>query len=184
MHGLALEDAPAVLAIDVGGATTELTLGRGIVIEDATSLPVGALALTELAGRDLARARASVAAAVATTDLTARAAARSAVVVASGGTATALAALALGLARYDPRRVHGTLLETDRLASLAADAAGAPIDPGRAAILPAGACILDGVMRATSSRAMRVSDHGVRHAYLREALARRGVHASMRRLWD
>jgi hypothetical protein len=39
------------------------------------------------------------------------------------------------------------------------------------------------VMQAAETAIVRVSDHGVRHAYLRERLAERGVVASMRALW-
>ena len=185
VHGLALGNA-AVLAIDVGGATTELTFGRGTTIEASVSLAIGALALTEASGSDLERATAVVADALGTMDLTARARAAGAPLVASGGTPTSLAAVALGLTRYEPRRVHGITLERDHLAALAdvgrRERSGA-LDPDRAAILPAGACILTGVLAAAGSDRVRVSDHGVRHAYLREQLARAGVTAGMGSLW-
>src|SRR6185503_13962778 len=144
VHGLALGDA-TVLTIDVGGATTELTLGRGAMVEASVSLGVGALALAEACGNDLARARARVADALAPTDLPARARAVGAPVIASGGTPTALAALALGLTRYEPRRVHGSQLDRDRLAALAEvgfRGGGGALDPDRAALLPAGAGVL------------------------------------------
>jgi exopolyphosphatase/guanosine-5'-triphosphate,3'-diphosphate pyrophosphatase len=186
VHGLALDDAPA-LVIDTGGATTELTLARGAAIEAAVSLPLGALALTETRGRDVVGMRTDVAAALATTDVPSRARAAGATAIASGGTVTALAALALGLPRYEPRRVHGTGLARSRLASLAADSLRtdpAVLDPDRAVLLPAGACIVEGVLAAAGADEVRVSDHGVRHAYLRERLAALGVRASMESLWD
>jgi exopolyphosphatase/guanosine-5'-triphosphate,3'-diphosphate pyrophosphatase len=184
-HGLGLGDGP-LLVVDVGGATTELTLGRGPAIEASVSLPLGALLLSEAHGGDLDAVRGAVVAALRTTDLPARAVAAEAPVVGSGGTVTALAAVALGLARYEPRRVHGLVLDRDRLAPLAVAGRrpGCPaLDPDRAALLPAGACILDGVLAASETGQLRVSDHGVRHAYLREQLARRGVPATMERLW-
>jgi exopolyphosphatase/guanosine-5'-triphosphate,3'-diphosphate pyrophosphatase len=181
VHGLGVADEP-VLAIDVGGATTELTLGCGTRIDASASLPVGALALAETCGSDLARARAEVASALSATDLPSRSAAAGATVLASGGTATSLAALALGLERYEPRRVHGALLAAGDLAALARRPGGA-VDPGRAAILPAGACILAAIMQAARAERLRVSDHGVRHAYLRERLAEDGLAVSMESLW-
>src|SRR5207249_8740951 len=45
-HGLGVEGGFTLVA-DVGGRTTELTLGRGETIVGADSLPLGALALTE-----------------------------------------------------------------------------------------------------------------------------------------
>lgn len=182
VHGLALDDAD-VLAIDVGGATTELTLGRGAAIAASTSLPIGALALTEEAGGDPPRLRRRVAEALAATDVPARARAAGAVAVASGGTATSLAAIALGLRRYEPWRVHGATLAADRLDTLGSPADASAIDPGRAAILPAGASIVAAVLAAAGVASVRVSDHGVRHAYLRERLAALGISVSMGALW-
>jgi exopolyphosphatase / guanosine-5'-triphosphate,3'-diphosphate pyrophosphatase len=184
-HGLGLDDAP-LLAIDTGGATTELTLARGATIDAAVSLPLGALAMTEAHGGDVAAVRAGVRAALATVDVPARARAAGATAIASGGTVTALAALALGLARYEPRRVHGTRLVVGGLASLAAAGARADpvvLDPDRAVLLPAGACIVEGVLTAAGASEVRVSDHGVRHAYLRERLAEDGPAPSMEALW-
>jgi exopolyphosphatase/guanosine-5'-triphosphate,3'-diphosphate pyrophosphatase len=180
------------LVADVGGRTTELALGGGAAAPDAVSLRLGALALTEAhlrhdppsAGERRALADA-VRRALATTDLPARAAALGAAVVASGGTATALAALDLGLDAYDPSRVHGHRLASAALADLAARLAATPararvrrgaVDAGRAAILPAGAAILVGLVEAVAADAITVSHRGVRHAYLaarlREGLAR------------
>ena len=78
------EQARTLLAVDVGGATTELTLGRGEAIRGVASLPLGALALTERDG-DVA---AEVARVLADERLLASARAAGAVVAASGGTAT------------------------------------------------------------------------------------------------
>jgi len=184
-HGLGLGDAP-MLAIDIGGATTELTLGRGAAIEASASLALGALLLTEVLGSDPDGMRARVVEGLASTDVPARAHTAGAPAVASGGTATSLAALALGLARYEPRRVHGVVLGVERLAELAASGvrgAGGALDPDRAALLPAGACILTSVLAAMPTDHVRVSDHGVRHAYLREQLGGAGVVASMEALW-
>src|SRR5687768_8819371 len=93
-----------LLAVDVGGRSTELVLGEGARIDDARSLPLGALALTQQlapAPEALAGVRDRVASVLAAHDLVARARSRGARLVASGGTATALAALDLELAVYD-----------------------------------------------------------------------------------
>jgi exopolyphosphatase/guanosine-5'-triphosphate,3'-diphosphate pyrophosphatase len=182
VHGLGVEDH--ALVVDVGGATTELTLGRGATIEASASLSIGALTLTETCGEDSTCARTRTLDALMATDLPARARRLGAPVLASGGTPTSLAALAAQLPRYDPRRVHGAILTIGDVASVRAVPDGGPIDPGRAAILPAGACILAGVMDAAGADHVRVSDHGVRHAYLRERLAERGVAVDMRTPWS
>jgi exopolyphosphatase/guanosine-5'-triphosphate,3'-diphosphate pyrophosphatase len=181
-----------LLVADVGGRTTELGLGVGERVLAATSLPLGALALTEAHGADRDRAEAAVDAVLAASELPARARAAGARLAASGGTATALAALDLGLDAYMRRRVHGHVLAgaalarlTARLARMTApERAALPgLDPGRAAILPAGALVLDRVARALGADGVVVSDHGVRHAYLRAALARDGLAADFGELW-
>lgn len=187
-----------VLVVDVGGGTTQLTLGRGDRIAAVTSLPLGALAVTEAyfasdppSDAEVARATAAVDAALAATDVLGRARAARALVAASGGTATALAALDLRLAVWDPRRVHGHALEAAALAALGTRLRTTPatvratwpaLDPGRTAILPAGALVLERIVAATEAAAVRVSDHGIRHAYLRRRLAAAGVVADFRRL--
>ncbi len=180
---VAAEETPLLVA-DVGGRTTELTLGVGERVLGAASLPLGALALTEAHGADLDGALAAVGAVLAASELPARARAAGARLAASGGTATALAALDLGA--YVPRRVHGHVLARTALAGLtarlarmtAAERAALPgLDPGRGAILPAGALVLERVAGALGADRIVVSDHGVRHAYLRAALARDGLPA-------
>jgi len=184
-----------LLVADVGGATTELTLGEGARIDEAASLALGALALTErwAAGDgdghcaqavETVRA-AAVDAVLAGTPLSGRARARGATLAASGGTATALAAVDLGLAAYDPARVHGHVLAAGRLGALAARGrtrAGV-LDHGRARILPAGALVLARVAAAAGAERVLVSDHAVRHAYLLERLAGDGAPVAAEAAW-
>jgi len=181
-----LDVAGPCLVADVGGGTTELTLGEGPRPDAAASLALGALALTERHGGDAGAMRAAIDAALAGTDVLPRARRGRATVVASGGSATALAALDLGLATYDPARVHGHALAVDRIGALAARVRdGGPhpgLDPDRAAILPAGALVLTGVAAAAGAGVLRVSDLGVRHAYLAERLAAGGVRVDLRSL--
>jgi len=197
-HGLDVEHG-ATLVADVGGRTTELTLGRGERISAAESLPLGALALTEASLRgdppapaEVQRLVDHVDGALAASAVPRRAAGEVARLVASGGTATALAALDLGLMDYDGRRVHGHVLTRDMLDGLAqrllalsaaARSSLAGLDPGRAAILPAGTIVLGRIAAATGAATLTVSDHGVRHAYLRAQLVATGNGAHFRALW-
>ena len=174
------DGAPLVVA-DIGGWTTELTFGVGDRVLDVASLRLGALALTEAHGANLRRVTDAVDAALGGWDMPPRA--RGARLAGSGGTATALAAVDLGLATYDPRRIHGHVLDAAALARLAACRDAPGLDPGRAAILPAGAAILARIVARIAASAVTVSDHGVRHGYLRAALAAEGVHADLRELW-
>jgi exopolyphosphatase/pppGpp-phosphohydrolase len=77
-------------------------------------------------------------------------------------------------------------LAVTRLAGLARDAGRCVevLDEGRARILPAGADVLAAVARAAGVETLCVSDHGVRHAYLRRQLAREGIDADLRALWS
>jgi len=176
-----------LLVADVGGRTTELTLGVEDSVLAAASLPLGALALTEAHGLGAEPSRASLealAAAVdvvlAANDVPRLARARRARLVVSGGSATALAALDLGLDRWDGRRVHGHTLAAPGLATRFAIARADALEPGRAAILPAGAVVLERIAAAAGVTQVVVSTHGVRHAYLADRLAAAGVTADLR----
>ncbi len=187
-----------LLVVDVGGRTSELTLGAGRDILAAVSLPLGALALTEChlrtdppAATEVAALEAAVEDALGATPVPASARAAGARLAASGGTATALAALDLGLTTYDPRRLHGHMLPIGALETLCRSLTMMPsgvratlpgLDPDRAAILPAGAIVLARVAAGAGATAVRVSNHGVRHAYLAERLAGVGIATDMTRL--
>jgi exopolyphosphatase/guanosine-5'-triphosphate,3'-diphosphate pyrophosphatase len=185
--GLDLGDRP-VLVCDVGGRSTEMVLDGS----EVASLPLGALALTEANAADARALAHAVDERLEEAGLPARARERRARLVASGGTATALAALDLELATYVAPRVHAHRLAAPRLDALVARLTGLTederrrlpgLDPGRAAILPAGAIVLARIAAAVGAREVLVSDHGVRHAYLRERLAAAGVRADFRSLW-
>src|SRR5262249_56029740 len=92
--------------------------GRDGGIVAATSLPLGALRLTEAATREggWSAARAAVRTQLADVPILARAA--GATLVVSGGTATALAMLDLGLDRYDPAPLHGHRLTRTKVEQL------------------------------------------------------------------
>src|SRR5205823_14439089 len=158
-----------------------------------TGVQTCALPIFALSEAGAGRVAECVERALAGCDLLARAATSGGRFAASGGTATALAALDLGLICYDARRGPGRVLGRAALQALvgrvaalppAALAALAGLDPGRAAILPAGAVILERVVEAARASAVTVSDHGVRHAYLRERLAEAGVRADLGELWS
>lgn len=160
--------------VDVGGGTTEITLGAGSAITARASLPLGALRLTEQciaepSVLDRSRLRVTIDTVLSALPLLADIRTAGVPLVASGGTATALAALDLELAVYDPERVHGHRLARAVVWRYAddRDAPGlAALDPGRAAILPAGAAVLGSVMDAVAAAHVVVSDRGVGYAYL------------------
>ena len=97
--------------------------------------------------------------------------------VAMGGAATNLAAVKHQLAAYDPAVVHGTVLDRAEIErqielyrSRDADARRAIIglQPKRADVILAGACIVRTVMEKLGKESVTVSDRGLRHGVLAE----------------
>jgi exopolyphosphatase/guanosine-5'-triphosphate,3'-diphosphate pyrophosphatase len=163
---------------DVGGGSTEIIVARrtnagAIRIVHAVSLDIGSVRLTERhvradpPARDELRAvRAAVRAALAgapdLADLP---------LVGVAGTVTTLAALVHAVAPYDGRRVHGAVLSRDALGEaiellarlpLAERRRLAPIDPGRADVIVAGAVLVDEICAFAGADRLTASDRGVR----------------------
>ena len=97
-----------------------------------------------------------------------------------GGAVTNLAAVKHGLAEYDPDVVQGTVLdvaEIDRqIATYSALSAEdrrqvVGLQPQRADIILAGACIVRTVLRKLGKDELTVSDRGLRHGVLEHKFA-------------
>jgi exopolyphosphatase/guanosine-5'-triphosphate,3'-diphosphate pyrophosphatase len=163
---------------DTGGGSTQFTFGHGEVVDERFSLNVGAVALAERFGLGRAVSEQTLAAA-----LDAIAAELSQldgrpvpeVLVGMGGTVTNLTAVKHGLATYDPDVVQGTVLdraEVDRQIELyrtrTADERRqiVGLQPGRAEVILAGACVVRTVLEKLDCRALTVSDRGLRHGLL------------------
>jgi exopolyphosphatase/guanosine-5'-triphosphate,3'-diphosphate pyrophosphatase len=175
--GLGVTEGPVVV-FDTGGGSTEFTFGRGPKVEEHFSLDVGAVPYTErfgLAGAVapgvLDDARAAISADLARLDGRPPPAA----LVGMGGAVTNLTAVKLGLATYDPDRVQGAVLdraEIDRQIELyrSRDAEArrtiVGLQPKRADVILAGACIVRTVMDKLGQQTLTVSDRGLRHGLL------------------
>ena len=94
-----------------------------------------------------------------------------------GGAVTNLAAVRHGLTTYDPEVIQGTVLdraEIDRQIEVyrALDAEGRRqlpgLQPARAEVILAGACIVRTIMDKLGCEAITVSDRGLRHGVLHE----------------
>ena len=103
------------------------------------------------------------------------------VLVGMGGAITNLTAVRLGLERYDPDAVQGTVLErdeVDRQIELyrTQDAEGrrsiVGLQPKRAEVILAGACIVRTVMDKLGMDRLTVSDRGLRHGLIDERFGR------------
>jgi exopolyphosphatase/guanosine-5'-triphosphate,3'-diphosphate pyrophosphatase len=173
----------SLAVFDTGGGSSQFTFGREGQVDERFSLNVGAARFTERYGLDgavssetLAEALAAIAA-----DL-APAGGRPApdAIVGMGGAVTNLAAVAHGLETYDPDVVQGTVLdraEIDRQIELyrarSADdrRAIAGLQPKRAEVILAGACIVRTVISLLGRDSFSVSDRGLRHGVLAERFA-------------
>jgi exopolyphosphatase/guanosine-5'-triphosphate,3'-diphosphate pyrophosphatase len=176
---LPLGDGPLAV-FDSGGGSSQFTFGRPGDPEERFSVDVGAAKYTERFGLD-----GPVSAAVVSDALAAIAAdlsrlddrPRTESVVGMGGTSTNLAAIRLGLAEYDPDAVHGTrleLAELDRQIELfrnsdtEARRSIVGLQPNRADVILAGACIARTILAKLGHDSFLVSDRGLRHGLFME----------------
>lgn len=164
---------PLVL-VDVGGGSTEIIRQAAPLSEPRViSLPLGAVGLTEEFGADCQGMRKKIRAMLDTPlrSLEEKDAARkNALLIASGGTVTSLAAFALGLERYDARRVQNYTLSHAKLDNLVArmtalspeERKGLPgLAEGRGEIIVAGAVVLQELQLSLSCPSLLVSDAGL-----------------------
>ena len=169
------------VVIDIGGGSLELALSADGVVDRLTSLPLGALRLTEKynptsAGR-LAklrkRVRKSIKPILKSGDW------KGARVIGSGGTFTNLAGLHLtrqGI--FSAKSVHGTTIPRgevehilDWLAAMDDDERRATpgLNPDRADIIVAGIAVIAEVLSRVDAREIEVSRYGIREGLLLEA---------------
>ena len=175
--GLRLEEG-SLAVFDTGGGSTQFTFGRGTVVEERFSLNVGAVRYTERYGLAEAVSPGQLRAALdaISADL-ARLGTRHSpdVLVGMGGAVTNIAAVKHALANYDPDIVQGTVIERteiERQIELYCSRSQEDrrkivgLQPKRADVILAGACIVKTVMDKLNKDALSVSDRGLRHGLL------------------
>ena len=165
---------------ETGGGSSQFTFGHDGRVDERFSLDLGAVPVTERFGLDRAvdeetvgAAQESIASQLGPLDgrppLD--------VLAGIGGAITNLAGVQLGLERYDPARVRGFVLEAaevDRQIELyrTRDAeerrAIRGLQPLRAEVILAGACIVRSVLAKLGRDSLTVSDQGLRHGLLLE----------------
>jgi exopolyphosphatase / guanosine-5'-triphosphate,3'-diphosphate pyrophosphatase len=164
-----------LVVFDSGGGSSQFTFGRAGEPEERFSVDVGAAKYTERFALDgavssdvLSDALAAIAADLSRLDGQPHTDA----VIGMGGTSTNLAAIHLGLAQYDPDAVHGTrieLTELDRQIELfrRRDANERRtiigLQPNRAEVILAGACIVRTILAKLGHESFLLSDRGLRH---------------------
>jgi exopolyphosphatase/guanosine-5'-triphosphate,3'-diphosphate pyrophosphatase len=177
VSALSLPSEPIVV-FDTGGGSSQFTFGHGTQVDEHVSVAVGAVRLTERFGLDAAVEGETLRAALdaVAADLAVLHDRPSpAALVGLGGAVTNLAAVKLRLERYDPDRVQGTVLdraEVDRQLELyrtrgAEERRGiVGLQPGRADVILAGACVVRTVLDQLGCESLTVSDRGLRHGVL------------------
>jgi exopolyphosphatase/guanosine-5'-triphosphate,3'-diphosphate pyrophosphatase len=177
--GLGVTDGN-VAVFDTGGGSSQFTFGAPRKIVEQFSVNVGAARYTERFGLDTAvsaevvhEARAAIAADLSRLDGTPI----PDVLIGLGGGITNMAAVKHGLERYDPDVVQGTELDTreidgqielyaERSADERREIVG--LQPKRAEVILAGACIVRTVLDKLDSDFLVVSDRGLRHGLIVE----------------
>ena len=168
----------SLVVFDTGGGSSQFTFGHDDEVEEQFSVPVGAVRLTERHGLD---GPVSEDALRATLDAIAGELDRlddrptPDVLAGMGGAVTNLTAVKHGLAVYDPDVVQGTRLEgaeIDRQIELyrtrTADERRAIVglQPNRAEVILAGACVVRTVLTKLGCDSLLVSDRGLRHGLI------------------
>ncbi len=168
----------ALVIFDSGGGSSQFTFGQGARVERAFSVNVGAVRFTEQFHLDqavshdvLKQAMAAIAADLSVLDGVASPEA----LVGMGGAVTNMTAVMYGLSAYDPDRVQGSVIDRaevdrqiERYRAIPAEARRriAGLQPKRAEVILAGACIVRTVMDKLGKSSLSVSDRGLRHGLL------------------
>lgn len=170
------------LVVDIGGGSTEFVVGQSAV-ERAISVDIGCVRMTERHLRgdpptpaEVAAAEADITAAVDRALATVESGVSAGGVLAGGvlvglaGSVTTVAAIALGLATYEPERIHHARVTYPRVAKVTADLLSMTGDqrralpvmhPGRADVIGAGALILRIVMERARAGEVVASEHDI-----------------------
>ena len=176
-------DNGSIAVVDTGGGSTQFTFGDHAGVGERFSVDVGAVRYTERFGlgsavTDEVLQKALTAIGTDLHRLDGRPAPDR--LVGMGGAMTNLTAVSLGLAEYDPDRVQGAVLdraEVDRQIELyrtrdVDERRGiVGLQPKRADVILAGACIIRTVMDKLHQGALTVSDRGLRHGVLVDRFA-------------
>jgi exopolyphosphatase/guanosine-5'-triphosphate,3'-diphosphate pyrophosphatase len=173
--------AARYLVVDVGGGSTEVITVDAGRVGARTSLPIGAVRLTERHFHHDPPTPPDIAALTADIDrhLAALELPRSVPVIGTAGTATTLAAIKLGLERYDPALVTGLRISRDAVvvllgrllaASIAERKAIPGIEPQRADVIAAGAAIFARILQRIDAPVLITCDRGIRWGLAYEAM--------------
>lgn len=180
----------STLVIDIGGASTELTVGD-TEVRESISLPFGVVSLTEAElhgdpprAEELSNAVSMVGDAVDNATIERPRLAEATRVVGVASSIVTIAAVELGLQKFDASRLHGMVLTkaaaedvfrtlaTERLADRVHNP-GLPVE--RAGVIVGGCCVLVAIMRRLGIDDLVVSTHNLIDGVLAELRVGRSV---------
>ena len=168
--------APPYLVTDIGGGSTEFILGGPAGVDSERSVNIGCVRMTERHLHADPPLKQEIADTIADVDgaLALVAAAvpvkKARTLVGLAGSVTTVAAIALGLDRYDPARIHHSRVSAARVREIAvellamtrAERAAIPVmHPGRVDVIGAGALVLDRIMTGFRFAEVLVSEHDI-----------------------
>ena len=178
-----------LLVIDVGGGSTEFIRGNEAGVSQAVSINIGSVRLTEqflhsdpVQEEECEKMMAAIEKALAQLPRSWLKDSSILTLIGIAGTCTTLAAVEKKLTNYSHGEVHGGLLTLDEVRRQIELFQSKPIEerkaipglePKRADVILAGACLIEKIMALFRSERIIVSDHGVRYGLLHECLKQR-----------
>jgi exopolyphosphatase/guanosine-5'-triphosphate,3'-diphosphate pyrophosphatase len=171
-----------VIMFDTGGGSTEFVFGDGPIVKKRFSLDIGAIRFTEKYFSTEPIPAENVQAALAQiSDELMRGGVNGAPlqVVGIGGTVTSMGAVMHKMTEYNPNIIQGSkltrsevLAQIDQYASCTLqERIKIPgLQPKRAEVILAGACILRSIMERLNTETITISDRGLRHGMAYELL--------------
>jgi exopolyphosphatase/guanosine-5'-triphosphate,3'-diphosphate pyrophosphatase len=167
-----------LVVFDTGGGSSQFTFGQGERVVERFSVDVGAVRYTERFGLSgvvtsevLAEALAAISADLSRID----GRPQPDTLAGMGGAVTNLTAVSYRMAKYDPDVVQGTILHRSEIERQIELYRSTPVEarreivglqPKRADVILAGACIVRTIMDKLGKDSLTVSDRGLRHGLL------------------
>lgn len=167
-----------LVSFDTGGGSTEFVFGEAGNIKRKFSLNIGGIRITEdfLSEMPVVPEKLDAARARIRKELTEGGAAEAAqFLVGMGGNVTSIASVKHKMEVYDPNVIQGSTLTLSEIKEQIADYASKTLEerkkivglqPKRADVILAGACIIEAILELCGLEELTVSDRGLRHGLL------------------
>jgi exopolyphosphatase / guanosine-5'-triphosphate,3'-diphosphate pyrophosphatase len=174
LSGMPIPDGDMII-FDTGGGSTEFIFGHGTTLVNRFSVNLGAIRITEKFFQDDPVAAGSVEAAIKEIDgefASAGVAGHPVQVVGMGGTVTSMGAVKHKMVKYDPNVIQGSSLTRADIAEQVKEYSARTVaqrrelpglQPKRADVILAGACILQDIIDRLGVDQLTISDRGLRH---------------------